>query len=312
VQKVLLNPSLNGQITSDGNVLRGDDGKPLRFTHDHQPWTPDCPECPILDDDDWTKLQAAMKVRPQGQRAGGFMLTRVAFCECGKPLYGNRRPGGRQSYYRCSTGATDHAVWCGARTIPSVELEMEVAAKVLAVWGDRELWRRTVKPARDHRAELEHVARQIEDVEREYRAGIWPAASAGRMLASLEAERERLAALPAEPAMDEWEPAGITVRAHWARLGEDADRGHLLRMWGVRVMAWRDQAGELHVIVSHGQPDGFEQATGLLLPHDPEEHQPLFEVAGVLVRRSDDGAFEQVKDPAATAVISAIRDRLGL
>ena len=110
VQKVLLNPSLNGQITADGKILRGEDGKPLRFTDD-----------PILSDDDWTKLQAVMKTRPRGQRAGGFALTGVAFCQCGKTLYGNRRPGNRQSYYRCSTGATDHAVWCGARTIPSAE-----------------------------------------------------------------------------------------------------------------------------------------------------------------------------------------------
>src|SRR5690348_12458773 len=29
VQKILLNPSLNGQITTDGRVLRGEDGKPL-------------------------------------------------------------------------------------------------------------------------------------------------------------------------------------------------------------------------------------------------------------------------------------------
>ena len=194
VQKILLNPSLNGQITSDGRVLRGEDGKPLRFTDD-----------PIVSDEDWLRLAEAMKVRPQGQRAGGFMLTRVAYCECGQPLYGNRRPQGRQGYYRCSTGATDHKTWCGARTIPSAELELEVAAKVLRVWGERELYRRTVKPAKDYRAELEAVTKQITDVEFEFKAGIWPAASAGRMLASLEAERERLAALPVEPAKDEWE-----------------------------------------------------------------------------------------------------------
>ena len=248
VQKILLNPSLNGQITSDGKILRGDHGKPLRFTHDHQPWAADCPECPILDNDDWAKLQVAMKTRPRGQRTGGFALTGVAYCECGEPLYGNRRPGNRQSYYRCSTGATDHKTWCGARTIPSTELE---------------------------------------------------------------AEQERLMALPAEPASEDWEPAGITVRGHWASLGEDADRGHLLKTWGVRVVAWRDQAAELHVILAHGQPDGFEQATGLLLPHDPNEHQALFEIAGMLVRRLEDGVYEQVRDPAVSAIADAIRDRMG-
>ena len=181
---------------------------------------------------------------------------------------------------------------------------------MLAVWGERELYRRTVKPARDQKAGLENIARLIEDVESEFRAGNYPAKRAGQMIASLEAEQERLAALPSEPAREEWEPAGITVRQHWASLNNDADRGHLLKTWGVRVMAWRDQGGELHVILSHGQPDGFEQATGLLLPHDEEEHQALFEVAGVLVRRADDGAYEQMKEPMDTAVTGAIRDRL--
>ncbi len=124
VQKILRNPSLAGIITEgipgEGGkkghglkILRGADGQPLRFTHDHEPWDPDCPRCPILDDETWARLQEAMKVRPQGERAGGFTLTRVAYCGCGEPLYGNRRPSGRQSYYRCSTSATDHKVWCG-------------------------------------------------------------------------------------------------------------------------------------------------------------------------------------------------------
>jgi DNA invertase Pin-like site-specific DNA recombinase len=311
VQKILLNPSLAGIITSDDKILRSEDGKPLRFTHDHDPWGEDCPECPVLGDDDWARLQEAMKTKPRGQRAGGFILTGVAWCQCGQPLYGNRRPGGRQSYYRCSTGATDHKVWCGARTIPSAALEADVEAKVLDVWGDRELYRRTSKPAKDHQAELEHVARQIEDVEREFRAGQWPASSAGRMLASLEAERERLEALPAEPGGEEWEPAGIKVRDYWDSLSGDDDKGHLLKAWGVRIIAQRDSEGEMHVALGHGQPDGFEQASGLLMPHWQGDHEPLFDVGGILVHRDNGGAYEVVKDQADRAVVRAMRDRLG-
>jgi site-specific DNA recombinase len=281
VQKILLNPSLNGQITSDGRVLRGEDGKPLRFTDD-----------PIVSDDDWLRLHEVMEVKPRGERKGGFMLTRVAFCECGEPLYGNRRPEGRQSYYRCSTGATDHKTWCGARTIPSAELEVEVAARVLRVWGERELYRRTSRPAKDYRAELETVTQRIAEVEHEVVSGILPAASAGRMLASLDAERDRLEGLPSEPAADEWQSAGVTVREHWASLASDDDRGHLLRTWGVRAIASRDAQGEIHVGLAHGQPDGYEQATGLLLPHLPGDHEPLYDIAGVLMHRTGDGAYE--------------------
>jgi site-specific DNA recombinase len=284
VLKILRNPSLNGIITSDGKILRDDDGKPLRFTDD-----------PILDDDCWAQLQAVMgDTGPKGERLGGFMLTRVAWCPCGQPLYGNRRPGGRQSYYRCSTGATDHKKWCGARVIPSDRLEQRVEDAILTAWGDRDLYRRTVKPAKSHQDELRGVERQIADVEAEYKAGNWPAASAARMLASLEAERERLAALPEQPAREEWEPAGITVAGHWASL-DSAARGLLLRTWGVRVVTARDtEHDHITVALQHGQPDGFEHASGLLMPHWPEDHEPLFEVAGVLVKANADGSVTVV------------------
>jgi Resolvase, N terminal domain/Recombinase zinc beta ribbon domain/Recombinase len=307
VQKILRNPSLAGIITEgipgeNGKkghglkIMRGTDGQPLRFTHDHEPWNPDCPRCPVLDDGTWARLQEAMKVRPQGERAGGFMLTRVAYCGCGEPLYGNRRPKGRQSYYRCSTSATDHKVWCGARTIPSSELELEVAAKVLQVWGERELYRKTSHPGKDYRAELEAVNRRIADVEAEVISGILPASSAARMLAAMETERERLEGLPAEPSRDEWEPAGITVRQHWAGLSGDDGKGHLLKTWGVRAIAHRDAQGEIHVGLAHGQPDGYEQATGLLLPHSPDDHLSLYEISGVLHRRTVDGAYVVARD----------------
>jgi DNA invertase Pin-like site-specific DNA recombinase len=315
VQKILQNPSLNGIITktnvekqANGKgrhngefiILRGQDGRPLRFTDD-----------PILNDEDWGRLQAVMKVKPQGQRAGGFLLTRVAFCECRQPLYGNRRPGGRQSYYRCATGATDHAVWCGARTIPSAELEADVEAKLLSRWGNRELQRRTVKAAQDHRADLEAITRQIDDVEREFQAGNWPAASAARMLANLEAEKENLGALPVVPAREDWEPAGVTLAEYWEMLSPD-ERGHLLRTMGVRIVAQRDGAGQLHVLTSLGTPEGFEHATGLVLNHAPEDHEPWYEIAGAFFARGDDGTLTEVRtyEPGQAETIGMVKDYL--
>jgi site-specific DNA recombinase len=315
VQKILLNPSLNGIITKtkvenqpDGKpkhngeliILRGDDGKPLRFTDD-----------PILDDDDWGRLQAVMKVRPTGQHVNGFRLTRVAYCDCGQPLYGNRRPGGRQSYYRCATGATDHKKWCGARTIPSSDLEADIESHILRRWGKRELQRKTVRAAQDHTGDLEAVTRQIEDVEREFQAGNWPAASAARMLASLEAERERLAALPVTPVLEQWEPAGITLADHWDGLSED-DRGHLLRTMGVRAIARRDEAGEIHTVVSLGDPEGFEQASGLLLSHTSEDHEPWYYVAGAFYRREQDGTLIEMTEyePGQAEALGMIKDYL--
>lgn len=316
VQKILLNPSLNGIITKtreakqangkpkhngELDILRGEDGKPLRFTDD-----------PILNDDEWRRLQAVMQVRPTGQHARGFRLTRVAFCDCGQPLYGNRRPGGRQSYYRCATGATDHMKWCGARTISSADLEADVESKFLRRWGNRELYRMNPRPGEDHRSELEAVERRIAEIEHEYTTGVWPAASAARMLAAQEAERERLAALPVIPASEDWEPSGITVARHWATLDNDDDRGLLLRKMGVRAVARRDEQGEIHAVVSLGDPEGFEQASGLLLPHTAEDHKAWYDIAGMWFRRESDGTLTEVKSlsPAHAAAVGMVRDYL--
>lgn len=299
VQKRLQNPSLNGIITfsqvekrdangkvvkrSDLKILRGADGRVVKFTDD-----------PIVNDADWVKLQEAVKAKPQGQRLGGFMLTRSAYCDCGQLLYGNRRPGNRQSYYRCATGVGGTGDWCGARTIPSAVLEADVESKILARWGGRELHKRTVRPPVDHRAEIETLEQQIADVEREFRARSYPAARAGRMLTALEADLEQLRALPVEPGGEEWEPSGITLAMHWASLDADA-RGHLLRSMGVRVMAKRDETGEIHAVVSLGTPEGFEQASGLLLQHTPGDHEPWYEVNGMWFTRADDGTLTEVR-----------------
>ena len=64
-------------------------------------------------------------------------------------------------------------------------------------------------------------------------------------------------------------------------------------------MAWRDAAGEIHVGLAHGQPDGYEQASGLLLPHEEADHG-LFEIAGVLMHRASDGAYEVAEDQGSS------------
>ena len=87
-----------------------------------------------------------------------------------------------------------------------------------------------MKPGRDYVAEIENTRSQMEDVEREFRTGNWPAASAGRMLANLNSELERLESLQVEPAGEDWTPAGVTAREHYLSLGA-GDRNHLLENW---------------------------------------------------------------------------------
>jgi site-specific DNA recombinase len=306
VMKMLSNPGLNGQmvktIIKKGEprrltVLRGEDGRPLKFTDD-----------PVVSDADWLLLQKATETRSIAKRQGGFLLTHVAYCGvCAKPLYGFRKKGGWQ-YYRCVTQSSPSTT-CGAFLIPLADLESAVEEALIARWGDRELYTRKIQPGRDYRAEIENTRSQIEDVEREFRAGNWPAASAGRMLANLNGELERLESLPVEPAGEEWTPAGVTVREHYLSLDPES-RNHLLDKWGVRVIAksegrWAKDG--LHVSVYLGDPEGFEQASGLILRHDQDDHIPMFLVGGVLFRRLEDGTMEMYREPGKVEFSAMIR-----
>jgi Recombinase zinc beta ribbon domain/Recombinase len=307
VLKMLSNPGLNGQmvktIIKKGEprrltVLRGEDGRPRKFTDD-----------PVVSDADWILLQSATEAKAIAKRQGGFLLTHTAFCgRCAKPLYGFRKKGGWQ-YYRCVTQSSPSGS-CGALMIPLADLESTIEGALMARWGDRELFTRTVKPGRDYVAEIENTRSQIEDVEREFRTGNWPAASAGRMLANLNSELERLESLPVEPAGEDWTPAGVTVREHYLSL-DAVERNHLLEKWGVRAMAkseGRWAKGGIHAAVFLGDPGGFKHASGLMLRHEPDDHIPTYLVGGALFRRLKDGRMETYREPGKAETTALIRD----
>ena len=101
VLTVLRNPVLRGYVTQtqpngagkrydEPKIIRNDDGTPVRRK-------------PILDDETWFKLQAALDGMSRGQgrkRSDGHPLLGVAFCarldeaenKCGAPLWALRRP----------------------------------------------------------------------------------------------------------------------------------------------------------------------------------------------------------------------------
>ena len=307
VLKMLSNPGLNGQIVKTiikkGEprrlvALRGDDGMPLKFTDD-----------PIVSDADWILLQKATARREIAKRQGGFLLTHVAFCgRCGKPLYGFRRKPD-YLYYRCAS-TSDQGTTCGSRLIPLADVESEVEAALMARWGDRELYRRTVNPGKDYRTEIENVRVQIEALESENYTDPNELKASVRMIGRLETELERLESLPVEEPGEDWSPAGVTVREHYSSL-DPADRNHVLETWGVRVIAERDGkrgSGDLHVAVFLGNPEGFEQATGLIIRHEPEDHVPTYLVAGALFRRLAGGTMEMYREPGKAEAMALIRD----
>src|SRR6266542_4408782 len=106
-------------------------------------------------------------------------------------------------------------------------------------------WEREPDPAQ--------VEQAMRVIEAQVVAGL-PAASATRMLASLEIRRETLAALPQREAWAEWRDGG-SFSDRWADLDADADRGALLRQMGVKVAA-STEGRKVTVTVAAGQPVG--------------------------------------------------------
>jgi site-specific DNA recombinase len=310
VSKILGNPGLNGQVVkwiagntpkkskSRATVLSGPDGMPLKFTDD-----------PVLDDSTWLKLQKVTVKKTVTRRDSDFLLTHVGYCaNCGKPLYGSRRENGYE-YYRCRS-LSSKTMSCGSPLITLADFESEVEDALMARWGNRELYTRKVNPGKDYETQIAIIENQIEALESESWTSPAELRVSARMIAKLETELERLKSLPVTEPGEDWTPAGVTVRDHYQSLDQDG-KNHLLEKWGVRALARSDGrkgGGELHVSVFLGDPAGFEQASGVILRHEPEDHIPTYLVNGMLFRRLEDGTMERFREPGKSDALGLIKN----
>jgi site-specific DNA recombinase len=168
------------------------------------------------------ELRAARRSREQnrGERVGGHMLLRIAFCRtCQSPLYVHRRKD-RRPQIRCLP--------CGwyIRLGP---LEEFVESRLLKAVGDRKLRERVLVPGDDHQAQIHRLEGEIETLAR-----------VTGTQGLIETKRAEIAALKAEPFEPDHyalrEIPGFTVRQYWAALDREG-RGTFMRSWGVRVEA---------------------------------------------------------------------------
>ena len=247
VGTVLRGHALAGYAMRKGSRVRDDDGGDVLITAD-----------PILDDETWRKVQAALDSRKQkrAERKGGHMLLRVAYCrKCsdyvpakwrmvngepvvteatGKnvPMYGHLGQGRNRTrdIYRCQQ--------CGY-SVSKSKLESTLEKLIMHAVGNKPLPRKVVIPAISHTAELATLDAKIADIERLIESDEMPARSGARMLTRLEAERDRLTALPQRAERIVYEPTDQTVAEHWATLDTEG-RGRFLRKWGATIHADRD------------------------------------------------------------------------
>lgn len=225
---LLRNPALAGYATRKGNRVHDDNGNDVMIT-----------DQPILTGEQWRKLQHALDSRKQkrAERVGGHMLLRVAYCRyCSTddkqvPMYGHLAQGRtKTSIYRCQK--------CGY-SVSMPKLESVVETRVLEEVGHSRLPRKVVTPAISHTAQLDGVTARIDDLDEQFASGGLPGVTYARMMTKLEAEKERLAALPQRAERIDWIPTETTVAKYWAMLDNEG-RGAFLREFGVTIHADRE------------------------------------------------------------------------
>lgn len=192
----------------DGQVVRDENGLPVRFAE------------PIIDDETWRRLQAALDqaARPtSGQRSDAAFLLRIAYCACGSPLYSMRCTvkGKTYLYYRCHARA-QLRTGCPSLSVRADWLNGRAEQIFLDQVGRVEVFENVTIPGDNHAAELAAVGQAITELvsDRFVRGIVRDDYDA--LIARLQAEHARLAALPAEPDQVEQRSTGRTFAEHWA------------------------------------------------------------------------------------------------
>jgi site-specific DNA recombinase len=220
----------NGQIA---DWLNGGNGTVGYLNSAGHKWSVDrvrfvfrSPEVPaLLGEEKSAQLRASLRTRSphRGERVGGHMLLRVAFClKCGSPLYAHvRRDRPSPGYYRCLPCKTYISIG---------KLESYAQGSLLYFAGDLPAVRRRLIPGDDHQKAIHALEREIDTL-----AAI---TGAEGLTEAKQAEISRLKSLPYAPDHYEWVPTGQTVTELWESLKDDpAGKGEIMRHWGVRVFA---------------------------------------------------------------------------
>ncbi|MCY1145255.1 recombinase family protein [Actinoplanes sp. Pm04-4] len=230
-------------------LVRDDEGMPLERAD------------ALLTRGEWQELQDTLDANSNkraGNRSGGSPLLRVAYCECGRPLYRNQ--GRNHFYYRCSS-RSDGSVPCprgNTKSIRADELESAVEEFFLGWVGDLELTRREFVPGNNNASRLADIERALRELREDRAAGLYSGDRGSeefrQMYRDLEAKRAKLEAEPSKP--DEWVevPTGETYRDRWNSLETAAQRAADLRAAGVKVIVFAEPPKQPNIWEAMGRP----------------------------------------------------------
>lgn len=244
VLAILRNPGLRGFVMHLGKPVRLPDGTLVRRE-------------PVLDDETWARLQAALDAQGKGngmrrQTGAEALLYRVARCgKCRAPLYIMRRKGYKPGYRHKDHGPGT----CTASMIQAQELHEAVSRQVMAELGDLPVVERVEIPGQDHHVAISRLEAELEELDQARRDGDVTARSWGRMAAAIEAELDRLRSLPVVAPGIGWRPTKETHRQRWESLDEQGRNAYLREQ---KIVAYVVKEGkELSGTVEFGLRDEY-------------------------------------------------------
>lgn len=215
--KILVAKYLLGHSVLNGNTVRDSEGKPILNAE------------PIITNEEWDQLQAALKARKTGPlrtRDTAPMHGVVKCFECGGNLYHKiyRKNYGKRvyRYYHCEKGH------CAQISAESVEKALEEA--FLAEAADRIRRKKVFHPAENHEVELEDAKRALDETSA-LLGTMTSEAARSRLTEQIRAIDFRIAALeklPTREAKWEWVNTDETWAETWHRSDTEGRRQLLL------------------------------------------------------------------------------------
>ena len=248
---ILRDKALLGHVVHNGESVLGDDGMPLLRAE------------PLIELDDWTKLQAALDKLSQThvRTDTPSMLLNVAFCgichqRTGElvPLYrwskfntprladGTRARYGPYNYYRCarSYNTARARKECQSKLIRCDDLDSMVDEAIMEDYGHLPHMVTRVVPGDNHETEIAAINDAMTALTSQLTREVITDEEYDVKMGRLRRERARLRSLPAEPDRIERMPDGGTVGEYWQSLDVSGKRQWLIDN-GWKVYASRDE-----------------------------------------------------------------------
>jgi site-specific DNA recombinase len=243
VTKMLSSRTLLGYgETNDGDLVLDRNGEPVMFG------------TPILNDHEWSLLQAALKRSTTNASAGEpTPLVGVLYCNvCGNRLNFNKQKPYSYSRYHCVKRQSKNKPPCPGQNFHAARLYEHIGNVIVQRIGSYRVMRRKVVSSYSViDRQLMVVDEEMDKLNTSFRRNQISAVEFGERIAALGNEREKITNQPTEPDSVVWESTGRTYEEWWNESTVD-QRRDFLRDHEVKIFAQRAESRNPVLLVDFG------------------------------------------------------------